>query len=283
MQIEKIVKSLTEMADAHCHLDLIPNPQLIKSSIESGVTTIITDGVDTRSNIKALEIADGKNIFAALGIDPEHAITMSEEALEKELQFNISMARQSRSRIIGIGEIGLDYKTDEWKEAADRQRLVFRKFIEVAKELRLPVSVHARSAMQEVLKILDEEKVSRVHLHFFEGTEKEAMSAVRRGYMISIPPIESNRRRRIIATVPIENLMAESDSPVVGESPKAVERSINMVAEAKGMKFEDAARILTYNTRKFFGINGIATDRTRLMRWFSIIISFCFRYLLMGP
>jgi TatD DNase family protein len=252
-QKSAVVKSLTELADAHCHLDLIHDADIIKKAVEKGVVFIVTDGVDVNSNMRALELADNKNIFVALGMDPEHIVDIPEHELDRIVEFNLALARQNRNRIVGIGEIGLDYKEEEWRRLASRQKLVFSKFIKLAIELDLPVSVHARLALKDVFRILEEEHARKVHLHYFEGDEKDAELAVRRGYMISVPPIESSKRRRMIASTPIENLMAESDAPVVGNSPMAVEQSVRLVAEAKSIDFEGAAAALTNNTKGFFG------------------------------
>jgi TatD DNase family protein len=251
---DRLFKSLTELADAHCHLDLIQDFSLIKKAISSGVQTIITDGVDTSSNMKALELADNKNIFAALGMDPEHIIKLPKSELEKTIEFNIGLMHQNTNRIIGIGEVGLDYKDDKWKGVASLQKKVLKRLIGTAMELDLPISVHSRNSLPDIFDILNEMNARRVHLHYFEGDEKEARLAVERGYMISVPPIESSKRKRVIAVTPINNLMAESDSPAVGKSPSDVETSARLIALIKGITFEEAAMELTRNTKEFFGI-----------------------------
>jgi TatD DNase family protein len=242
-------KQLTEMADAHSHLDLIADPNLIRDSISYGVRTIITNGVDTKSNIRSMEIADNKNVFAMLGIDPEHA-----NVTKEELNFNIGLVRQNAKRISGIGEIGLDYGKVKDTVAADRQRMVFGAFLDLAKELDLPVSVHSRDAIEEVVQILSEKDMKSVHIHFFEGSSQQAREIGKKGWMISVPPLSSSKRSKIIKEIAIDNIMAESDSPIVGATPRDVEKSIRIVAEAKMIGFERAAELLTQNTKRFFRI-----------------------------
>jgi TatD DNase family protein len=116
----------------------------------------------------------------------------------------------------------------------------------------LPASIHSRNALKQVLYTLKEKKVEKVHLHYFEGDVEEAKEAERLGYMISIPPLESGKRKRVIKAISLDNLMAESDSPVVGASPRDVQTSVKLVAETKGIEFETAAEALTMNTKKFF-------------------------------
>jgi TatD DNase family protein len=236
------------LADSHCHLDLL-DKAVIADSIAHGVQLIISDGVDTKSNIEILKIADNINIFAAIGIDPEHA-NISQE----ELKFNIGLARTNEKRLIAIGEIGLDYKIAESTISVEKQKFVFESFLELSKELDKPVSVHARNAIDEVLDTLEDHKIRKAHLHFFEGNIEQAKRAEHNGYMISIPPFSSSRRNAVIRSVAIDKLLAESDAPAAGKSPIDVEKSIKIIAEVKGIPFEKAAEQILANTRRFFNI-----------------------------
>ncbi len=257
-------KQLVEMSDAHCHLDLIDDYSVISRAVDSGVLTMITDGVDTKSNMRALVLANGKHIFPAIGIDPEHAIAMKDKEFEQELEFNLDLVKQNVGKIAAIGEIGLDYKISSMAEGSKRQLKVFEAFLDLSLSLDLPVSVHARDAIGEVLKVLEEKGIKRAHLHYFEGGEAEAKRAERFGYMISVPPLESNKRSKAIKAVSIETLMVESDSPIVGESPGAVERSVGIIASAKQLPFNDVAWMTTGNAKRFFGIGKLMS--ARLMR-----------------
>lgn len=241
-----------ELADAHCHLDIFGDMAAVRDSIERGVLTIITDGVDTRSNMRALELADNVNIFPALGIDPEHVPGLQ----DRELEFNVALIRQNRMRIVAIGEIGLDYKLAKSEPERRAQRKVFDSMLALAKELDLPVSVHARDAMEDVLSALGKAGLKRVHLHFFSGTEKQAEEAAKLGYMISVPPVSSAGRRKAVAHIPLQQIMAETDCPIVGKSPLDVEASVRIVAEAKGMAYEEARKAIVENTKRFFATYG---------------------------
>jgi TatD DNase family protein len=250
MHVQKV-----ELADAHCHLDLMTDDQLILASIHHGVLTIITNGVDKRTSKTALKLADGKNIFPAIGIDPENAMKIEEEYLDDELTEMSEMIKANREKIVAVGEIGLDYTKASNFNLVAKQRTVFERMLDAAKSAKLPVSVHSRNSMDDVLAILKERGMEKVHLHFFEGNVQQAKEAERLGYMISIPPVESTKRRAVIKDIAIDNLMAESDSPVVGATPRDVEKSVRMIAEVKGIEFERAAEILVINTKRFFNIH----------------------------
>ncbi len=240
-------RQITEMADAHCHLDLISDPQIIRNAILNGVRTIITNGVDTKSNMRGLDMSDRVNVFPMFGIDPEHA-----NASDEELEFNVGLVKSNIGKIIGIGEIGLDYGRVKETVPVERQKAVFERFLDLALELRMPVSIHSRNALDDVLSILDEKRVEMAHIHFFEGSVQQAKEIERKGYMVSIPPMQSSSRSRIIKEIAIDNIMAESDSPAAGASPMDVERSIAIVAEAKRIEFKTAAELLSGNTKRFF-------------------------------
>jgi TatD DNase family protein len=244
---------VVELADAHCHLDLIRDGAVIKEAVAYGVNTMITNGVDTASNIRSVELSDSKHIFAALGIDPEHAMLVSEE----ELNFNIGMIRSNASRITAIGEVGLDYKKAQSTSDKDKQKRVFVSFLELAEELHLPVSVHSRDALDDVIKMIDAHNPEKVHIHFFEGDAEQTKAIEELGCMVSVPPVESGKRGKAIKELGLERIMAESDAPIVGATPRDVEKAVSSVAFLKGISFEIAAEALTRNTKNFFNTKGI--------------------------
>ena len=242
-------KSRPELADAHCHIESLSR-EVLKESIDYGVKVIVANGVDLASNLKTLSMSDGINVFAAVGVHPEYSGTISDDELEK----NMRLARDNRSLIVAIGEIGIDKKFATNERVLERQKLVFGRLVELAIELGLPVSVHTRDALADALEILELKGAKRVQLHFFEGDVEQAKHAADMGYMISIPPMESSRRKRVIKAVPMQNLLAETDAPVNNAVPKDVEKSIAMIAAAKGIGFDEAAAALMQNTRRFFNI-----------------------------
>lgn len=251
---EKYIQK-NELADAHCHLDLLDS-EIIKKAVEFGVLTIIGDGVDTKSNMKTLELADNLNVFAALGIDPEHS-----SIDDKELEFNISLIKENCDKIVAIGEVGLDYKIAVTDEVRTQQKKVFGSMLDAANELNLPVSIHCRdielrtSAFDDILAMLDEKKVKKAHFHFFDGQESQAKKIAERGYFISVPPIRSSKRMRVIRSMPIEMIMTESDAPASGKLITDTNASVNFIAVSKGMDYEIAREAVVRNTKSFFEIN----------------------------
>jgi TatD DNase family protein len=247
---ESKYKTLVELADAHCHLYAFDG-SATADAIAKGVATMISNGVDTKSNLKTLEISDGRHVFPALGIHPDYAENISDD----EIEYNIRLIRENKNIVKSIGEIGLDFAHAHGVNSIEKQMALFETFIDLSNELNLPISVHSRNAMPQVLHILNEKGANAVHLHFFEGSADDAIEAARRGYMMSIPPLKSGSRISAIKAVPIGNLMAETDSPTANSTPSDVDKAVNIIADAKGIRYEDAARALTENTKRFFNIS----------------------------
>ena len=244
------LKDRVELADAHSHIDLITDPAAIKDAIEYGVKTIITDGVDTRSNMECLRMSDNVNIFAAIGIDPEHCMAMKDD----EIEFNVSLIKENSKKIVAVGEIGLDYKLATTTEAKEKQKQIFDIMLDTALDMDLPVSVHSRESFDDVLGMVHDKGMKKVHFHFFDGDEAQAKEVAEAGYYISVPPYKSQKRAKALAVMPPSQIMGETDSPIVGSSPKSVENSVMFVAGIKKMDYANAAKLTVENTKAFFNI-----------------------------
>jgi len=253
----KIEKTKIELADSHCHLDML-DASTIKDAVEYGVSVMISNGGSTKANLDTLKIADEKHVFAALGIGPDFTAKITDE----ELKFNMELVRSNSGKVVAIGEVGLDFKMAKNFEEIALQRAVFEKFIGLAIDMDIPVCVHSRNAMDEVLDLLSEKKAKKVQLHFFEGNAAQAKRAAELGYFISVPPTESSKRSNAIKMFPIDQIMVESDAPAAGVTPKDVERSVMIVAKAKDLEFGKAAEIIVSNTKRFFNIGSNKFIRT---------------------
>ncbi len=244
------------MVDVHCHLtarefegklDL-----LIRESIDSGVGVMITSGLGYEDSLKVLEISDYRRIYPSLGVPP-HDLAGYERVLE--------LIEKEKARIIGIGEVGLDYWRGS-RSSRNVQERVFEEFIELAKSLDLPVIVHSRSAGKYALEILFREKAERVIMHAFDGKASHAMRAAGRGYMFSIPPsiVRSVQKQKLVDKLPLDNLLLESDAPVLAPDrnrvnrPKNVKISAEWISRIKGISFSRVVDKTTSNAVEVFGV-----------------------------
>ncbi len=235
-----------ELVDAHCHLDLFPEPLIAsKDARFGGVSLIITAGGSKASSLAAIKMADGELVFAVIGIDPQGA------QADSGFVDQIAALVKSHKNIVGIGEVGLDRKV-----GADMklQMKVFEEQIDIAKSLNVPIVVHSRGAIDEVMATVKKHGVKKAMFHFFEGDENMARSLADMGYLLSIPPIESPRRRRVINALDIDSIAVETDPPAVGKSPLDVIKIVEWIAEIKGIPFNEASLRITQNVKKLFSL-----------------------------
>ncbi|MDE1874193.1 MAG: TatD family hydrolase [Candidatus Micrarchaeota archaeon] len=249
MAVERTrTRSTLEFSDAHCHLNLFENPaDTVREAREKGVGTIITAGGSAKDNFECARIAEREGVFAVIGIGPDFATSDSGYVVEIE-----GLVRNSM-KIVGIGEIGIDTKVAD-KNSMELQRELFRKQVGVAKELNLPIVIHARGAVEEVANTIIEMQVRKALFHFFEGDEKQALELSKRGYLISIPPAMTGRRKRIINELGLSSIVVETDSPVVGKTPADVIGVCETIAKLKGVSLEEVAAKTTENIRSLFYI-----------------------------
>ncbi len=224
------------MIDAHAHL--MDFRVEYKPSIP-----VVNTGYDLKTSVNAIKEVKEK-VWAVVGISPQKAMRPVEL---RELEKVERIAKDA----VGIGEIGLDY---HWgKEEIERkyQKEWFLKQVEIAKELDLPVVIHARDAIGDVLKLL---RVfdGKVMFHFYSGGVDEAKEIVDRGWIISVPPLRSKKRKKVIGNTPIEHLVVETDAPYVGKTCEDVVRSIEYIAEIKEMEAKEVERITEKNTIELF-------------------------------
>ena len=218
------------LIDVHCHLTAPEfegrSKEIIEKSVEAGVKAIITSGLGYEDGLKALETSDYRIVYPSLGMSP-YMLEGYEQVMD--------LIRMESKRIVAIGEVGLDYWYVKDDEGRDRQKRVFREFIELSKELDLPLVIHSRSAGKYALEILFEMKAERVIMHAFDGAAKYAVRAVEKGYMFSIPPsiARSQQKRNLVKRIPLENLLLESDSPVLSPIAGQINYPWNIIVSAE--------------------------------------------------
>lgn len=236
------------LSDAHCHLDLYPNPEeIVEEAWMKGLERIITAGSNRESNLKTLDIAKGSVAFAVVGISPDFS--------GGDFEFIDELAEiiKRNRNIVGVGEVGLDFKI-VGRVPAEIQKQAFLKQIEIAKALEVPLVIHSRGALNEVVEILERSEVERAVLHFFEGDEEQAKALEKRGYLISIPPVRSGRRRRVIKALDINSIVSETDAPVVGKTPLDVMEVVEEIAGIKNIGLGEVSELITETIKDYFYI-----------------------------
>lgn len=247
-----------ELVDAHAHLcaaefanDL---PAVLAAAAAAGVTRILAVGENLDDAERNLELAAR---FPLVGVCAGLYPTVLDEAAAETM---VAFIREHRDRLVGIGEVGLDH----WivKDDADRevQRKIFARFVALSNELDLPLNVHSRSAGRAAIQFLREQGARRVLLHAFDGKASSARDGVAAGYYFSIPPsvVRSPQKQKLVRALPMDRLLVETDSPVLGpdptqrNEPKNVAVACRAIAELKGVPDDEVARFTTANARALF-------------------------------
>lgn len=252
--------------DSHAHLDASKfdhdRDDMIKRAHESGVSWIMNPGANYESSVNAVKLAEKYSfIYAAVGVHPHDASTLD------DMMLGLIKAMARKNKVKAIGEIGLDYHYDF--SPRDVQKHWFRKQLQLARELKMPVIIHDREANQDVMTILKEEKAfeTGVLMHCFSGSAELARQYVKLGAYISIagPVTFKNARKlvEVVETVPLDRLMIETDSPYLTPHPHRGKRNdssyvkfvCEKIAEIKGLPYEDIAVQTAINAKKYFNID----------------------------
>lgn len=247
------------LIDTHAHIcdssfdaDLV---SVLGRSAQSGIVAIIAVGEDIKDARKNLALAEDHRIVkAAAGLYPAYPDL---DATEEMIKF----IRENRHHLIAVGEVGLDFWILKEERQRQIQKEVFSLFIELALELDLPLNVHSRSAGHHALNMLFDHNAKRVQMHAFDGKASYALPAVEAGFYFSIPPsvVRSPQKQKLLRATPMESLLLETDSPVLGPDPKIRNEPANLllaaqsIADIKGLSLEETLSIIKENTLRLYG------------------------------
>lgn len=246
------------LIDAHAHLDFSQFDEDREKVIEKARKEniwIITSAVDPKSIKKTIAMMEKyDNLSATFGSKPEE---FNGEIIEETIQ----LIKKNRDKIVGIGEIGLDYYWVKEKDKRNEEIKNFHKFIDLAKELSLPLVVHSRDAEEDVIEILKGGDIKTI-LHCFSGSVEQAKEAISFGCLISIPTnvVYSKQKRKLVEEIPLENIVLETDAPFLSPVPKTrnvpanVKLSAEKIAEIKKVDLKLVEEITTKNAIKFFSL-----------------------------
>ncbi len=233
--------------DTHVHLDDSLYERdldvVVRHAQDEGVW-IITVGKDYTSSVQAVNIAERySNVFAAIGLHPLK-IGGAVRSEDKLLDTSRYMELAKHPKVVALGETGLDFhdlphgkrKSPGFQLAErikDNQRKVFARFLEMSRELRLPLMLHCREAHNEMLKLLETwDRAtsgfdSRGVVHCFSGNWKQAKRYFNLDFMISVTGIMSHggHQGELLKKAPLSRLLAESDCPHLTPIPWSIRRS----------------------------------------------------------
>ena len=250
--------------DTHAHYDDDwfdeDRDALLAAMPEKGIGLIVNPGITPETSRFAISLAEKyPYIYAAVGIHPENCHDFIPEQIDELRE------QAKHPKVVAIGEIGLDYY---WPENPSRelQQQVFRAQLTLAQELQLPVIVHDREAHADTLAIVKEFPSVKGVFHCYSGSVEDARTLVKMGWMLSFNGAATFKNARkapdVIADVPMEHLMIETDAPYLAPAPFRGKRNdsgyvhlvAEKIAEIKVISAEEVTRITTENGKKFFNI-----------------------------
>ncbi len=251
------------MIDTHCHIDFRDfnhdREEVIVQAVEYGVDRLINIGVDIQSCRRSFHLANSyENVYCTVGIHPHDARTLTEK-------FLVEMEEMAQHpKVVGIGEIGLDYYRD--LSPREVQREAFVQQMELASELNMPVVIHVREAMAEAIKIV-ERYTGRVKgvFHCFPGTIEEARLLWTLGFYISVGGVityKNSAMSRVAQQADPDSILIETDCPFLAPVPHRGKRNVPAyvklvcarLAELWDVSFDEAERLTTRNAEKLFGL-----------------------------
>jgi len=253
-----------ELFDSHLHLDdqafAADREQTVARAREAGVVGMVTVGTGLDSCRVAVALAEQhRDVFAAIAIHPQDAGGATDGVMAA------LRVLAGHPKVVAIGETGLDFVRET--SPRDAQRRAFRAHLSLARACDLPVIIHCREAYPEVLSILDDERATRVIMHAFSGSAEMAQQCADRGYGVSLagPVTYKNARapREVARVVPIDQLLLETDAPVLTPEPHRGRRNepaylthiAARIAEIRGQPVEEVAAATTANARRIYGVD----------------------------
>ena len=266
------------MIDTHCHID---DPQytegldaFLVEQRQDGVEAILVPGVDKTSVKDVLEVCNlyPDYLFPALGLHPENVkedwreqLATIKAAVDKSFASTPYTLHPTlrHSRLIAIGEIGLDYHWDvTFKE---QQHEALREQMRWAEQYHLPVMIHSRDATEDTLKILREFPAVKGVMHCFSGSHEVAEQVVKMGYYLGIGGVLTFKNCKLaehLVGIPLEALVLETDAPYMAPVPYRGKRNesrwMRYVAERLAQVYdcsvEHVIEQTTANAKALFGI-----------------------------
>lgn len=253
------------LVDTHAHLDDVKYEsdldEVIARAAEYGVTRIISMGDTMTASQNAVKIAEKYDgIFAGAGVHPLEALSLVAGDYDRLAEM------MTLPKVKVLGEIGLDYYYEN--ASREKQQEVFIRQLDVARQMHMPVSIHDRDAHGDTMAILKKEgKGLTGSIHCFSGSWEMAKELLKMGWFLGVdgPLTFKNAAKlpEIIAQIPLDRLLLETDSPYLAPVPKRGRRNepayvkyiAEKVAEIRNISLEEVARQTTQNAVNLFNLD----------------------------
>jgi TatD DNase family protein len=253
--------------DSHCHIDF---PELAERADElmanmaaNQVSHALCVSVNLPEWPRVVAMAERyAHVYASVGVHPDY-----EDEVEPSVAQLVALAQHPK--VIAIGETGLDYYRLQGDLEWQRER--FRVHIRAARETGKPLIIHTRSAAQDTLRIMDEEKASEASgvMHCFTESQAVAEAAIAQNFYISFSGIVTFKKaeelKEVARTIPLERMLIETDSPYLApmpfrgkqNQPAYVKHVAEHIADLRGISVAEVAAATTANFKRLFKLEGV--------------------------
>lgn len=246
--------------DTHCHLSKedYDNIEEVVTKLENNYA--IVSGAEEKANHEVMELVEKyPNLYGTLGIHPNEIHNLSDDA------FNFIEENLKNKKIVGIGEIGLDYHYG--KEDANAQKEVFIKQLDLAVKYNMPVTIHSRDAALDTYEIIKNYKNLKITYHCYSYSLEMAKELVKMGVKLGIGGVltfkNSKVLKEIVKELDLENFLLETDSPYLSPEPfrgkQNIPSNVKYVAEEiskiKEIPLETVLKVTTNTAITQFDLN----------------------------
>ena len=203
--------------DTHCHIEkeYYDNiDDVIKENINNGVNIMIVSGCEKKTIDETIEIINKYDCcYATIGYHPDQANFI------KETDIDLLKEKIVNKKILGIGEIGLDYHYG--KDNKENQIKLFKEQLKIAEDFNLPVVIHSRDAVEDTINILKEYNVKGI-IHCFSGSLEVAKIYIKMGFKLGIGGVvtfKNSKLGNVLENIDINDIVLETDSPYLTPEP----------------------------------------------------------------
>ena len=247
--------------DTHCHLsieDYLDIDKVIEENKNANIDKIVVSGCSRESIDEVMDLKDKYDmVYVTIGYHPEYADTIT----ESDLDYLKSLLGEKK--VVGIGEIGLDYHYT--KENKDKQIWLFEEQLKIAESFDLPVVIHSRDATMDTINTLKKYKVKGI-IHCFSGSLETANIYISMGFLLGIGGVvtfKNSKLKDVVKEVSLESIVLETDSPYLAPVPfrgkinssKYLEFIANFIADIKNISVDELAEITSRNASSLFDFN----------------------------
>ena len=255
------------LIDSHCHLNFNAfdedRAEVLTQAAEAGIVAIINPATNLEDSRQIVAMAgEIPNLYAAVGIHPNDTADFDDSSLKQLREL------ADHPKVVAIGEIGLDYYRDKVPHSIQQQ--AFEQQLTLAKEVAKPVIIHQRESAEDTMAVLRQWGAGQRHpglvLHSFSGDMAMAEEAIKLGFYIGISgPVTFKNARGlpgIVASIPPERLLVETDAPFLSPHPFRGKRNeparVKLIAERMAglqkLSLAKMSRHLTNNTISLFSL-----------------------------